>query len=64
LEVIESTVLPWMKTVAEDPPWVSQQAVLRIRIRIRKDPKLLAGSGSEINILFESGSETGSETNL
>ena len=24
---------------------------IRIRIRIRKDPKLLAGSGSEINIL-------------
>jgi hypothetical protein len=25
-------------------------AVLRIRNRIRKDPELLAGSGSEINI--------------
>jgi hypothetical protein len=30
---------------------VSGVAVLRIRNRICKDPKLLAGSGSEINIL-------------
>ncbi len=32
------------------PSLEKQKPVLRIRNRIRKDPKLLAGSGSEINI--------------